>query len=363
MGCCISSDILISMTFAPKPPHSKGKLNRAGVALAAVEHASPEYKEALNTVNEWRTCHAYPLNTFNSTLRHKVRKYNGALVAQRLKRLPTIIDKLKRYPDMNLAQMQDIGGIRAVVNTIGEAIQLRAEYTEPGRFTHILKREHDYIQCPKPDGYRGIHLVFEYNNTLSRNGLAQDYKGLLVEMQLRTHLQHTWATAVETIGTLLGESFKTGTGSADWKEFLALVSSAFAIAENSQTVVRHSNLSPNEIYKSIKHLEAKLSVIEHIHGFAAAAKHINNDKGAGYYNIIVLDIANRKLSIYAFGEHQLELATTTYAELEAKSTANTDQVLVRAGDLKSLKNAYPNYFLDMRDFAEKLSVIISEAKE
>ncbi len=150
------------MTFALKPTHSKGTLNRAGQVLVTTGPDTIAYKNALKIVNEWRTCHAYPLNTFNSTLRHKVKRFPDALVAQRLKRLPTIIDKLGRYPDMKLAQMQDIGGIRAVVGSVN----------------------------PKPDGYRGVHLVFEYNNTLSRNGLAKNYSGLLVELQIRTDLQH-----------------------------------------------------------------------------------------------------------------------------------------------------------------------------
>ncbi len=350
------------MTFAPKPPHSKGELNRAGRLLATAQPNGSAYYDALRVVNEWRTCHAYPLNTFNSTLRHKVKRFPGALVAQRLKRLPTIIDKLGRYPDMNLSQMQDIGGIRAVVNTVKNVQKLQAEYKDPKRFTHKLRKENDYILRPKPDGYRGVHLVFEYNNTLSRNGLAASYSGLLVELQIRTELQHVWATAVETTGTLVGESFKTGAGSTNWKEFFALVSSAFAIVERSPVVERHKDMTPNEIYVAIKKFEKKLGVIDHIKGLSAAANAIHT-KYAGFYNIIVLDTTERTYTIYRFTEDQLEKATEIYARLEASAKPGQDQVLVRTGDLKSLKAAYPNYFLDVREFVEKLSVIIEEAKE
>lgn len=38
-------------------------------------------------------------------------------VSQRLKRLPTIEDKLRRLPRMDLSSMQDIGGCRAVLDT------------------------------------------------------------------------------------------------------------------------------------------------------------------------------------------------------------------------------------------------------
>mgnify|MGYP000450751741 FL=1 len=34
------------------------------------------------------------------------------------KRLPTILDKLRRYPATSLAKMQDIGGARAICKSI-----------------------------------------------------------------------------------------------------------------------------------------------------------------------------------------------------------------------------------------------------
>jgi len=264
---------------------------------------------------------------------------------------------------MNLSQMQDIGGIRAIVNSVKNVKRLQGEYKDQRRFTHKLKREHDYILSPKPDGYRGVHLVYEYNNTLGRNGLAESYKGLHVELQIRTQLQHTWATAVEIAGTLVGASFKTGAGNNDWKDFFAHISSAFAIVEESPVVERHQNMSPNDIYIKIKRLEKKLKAIDHLKGLPIAARIINNNTASGYYNIIFLDTKNRRVSIYPFKEDQLDEATDKYAELESQATEGMDQVLVRAGDIKSLEIAYPNYFLNIQDFVDKLSVIIEEARE
>ena len=283
-------------------------------------------------------------------------------MAQRLKRLPTIVDKLQRYPDMNLVQMQDIGGIRAVMGNLQEVQKLQAEYKDAKRFTHELVKENDYINSPKKDGYRGVHLIFRYNNTLARNGMADAYKGLAIELQIRTELQHTWATAVETVGTLKGESFKTGSGGREWREFFALVSSAFALIEGTAVLDRHSALTPLELCRSIAHVEAKLNVLESIMGLSTAAKVIDGKSSSGYYNIIVLDTIEKRIKIYAFTQDKLAEATKKYAELEAQAGNGIDQVLVSAGDLKSLKKAYPNYFLDVRDFAEKVKVIIETAK-
>jgi len=76
-----------------------------------------------------------------------------------------------------------------------------------------------------------------------------------------------------------------------------------------------------------------------------------------------LDTIGRTYTIYPFTEEQLQKATALYAKLETSPKKGQDQVLVRTGDLKSLKAAYPNYFLDVREFIDKLSVLIEEAKE
>lgn len=127
------------MAFPPVPDYSKTTANRAGRALASGKLTGKDYRDAAEIVNAWRICHAYPLNTFNATLRKKTTKYRGAIVAQRLKRLPTIIDKLQRQPNMDLTRMQDIGGVRAIVNNLNELAELRHDYEEKGRFSQDRK--------------------------------------------------------------------------------------------------------------------------------------------------------------------------------------------------------------------------------
>lgn len=118
-------------------------------------------------------------------MREKLRAIDSnALVAQRLKRSPSIISKLKRFPKMKLSRMQDIGGLRAVVSNLEVARQLTESY-KSSRFTHDLVGEKDYIEYPKDTGYRGIHLVYKYQNR--RVAL---YDGLHIELQIRTRLQH-----------------------------------------------------------------------------------------------------------------------------------------------------------------------------
>ena len=64
-------------------------------------------------INQWRALHFYPLQVFRITLARTIRRdMNDVVIVQRLKRLPTILDKLKRFQSTSLARMQDIGGER-----------------------------------------------------------------------------------------------------------------------------------------------------------------------------------------------------------------------------------------------------------
>jgi hypothetical protein len=273
--------------------------------------------------------------------------------------MPTIIDKLDRHPNMKLSTMQDIGGVRAVVPTIKEVYEIVDDYEKAKRFSHELKEKRDYIANPKQDGYRGIHIIYRYNNTLARNEYATLYKGLLVEMQLRTKEQHTWATAVETMGAILDQPFKTRGGQKDWKKFFALMSSVVAIVEDSSVLDEHARLEPAEIYRRIQKLATKIKAVDMMRGYTFATDIIQR-QNIGYYNIIILDIKNKKVSIRGYAKSEYERAVADYGIEEQKADEFTDLVLVSAGRLKSLKLAYPNYFLDIKDFLERAEVIIKD---
>jgi putative GTP pyrophosphokinase len=202
----------MKMKFPAPPKTTNAAIDRAGKVLLETKSSSREYDEALLIVNAWRVGHAYPINTFITTLRRKTLRIKGSIVAQRLKRLPTIIQKLRRNPSMSLSRMQDIGGTRAILPDIKSVYAIRDQYLLNESFSHEPLKPKDYIKYPKDDGYRGIHLIYRYNNTQARNGKANAYKGLKVEIQIRTILQHAWATAVETIGTLRNESLKSQIG-------------------------------------------------------------------------------------------------------------------------------------------------------
>ncbi|MDD4796164.1 MAG: RelA/SpoT domain-containing protein [Eubacteriales bacterium] len=131
----------------------------------------------------------------------------NAIVAQRLKRLQSITNKLNRFPNMGLCTMQDIGGCRVIVSSIEEAYKIIGKLKKSS-MRHKLREEYDYIKSPKEEGYRSYHITYSYHS--DRN---EKYNGLFIEIQVRTHIQHLWATAVETMDIFTGESLKNGFGS------------------------------------------------------------------------------------------------------------------------------------------------------
>ena len=144
----------------------------------------------LRILEEWRAAHGHVLNTFQSLLRNRT-KDTDIVVAQRHKRKLTIIDKLKRYPRMRLARMDDVAGCRLIFKNLDELYKFRENMLK-ARFRHKLKNDvdkYDYIKSPKPTGYRGVHDVYSYNVNSS---YGEQYKGLLIEIQYRTFNQHAW---------------------------------------------------------------------------------------------------------------------------------------------------------------------------
>lgn len=347
------------MTFHSPPEVSRAKVNWAGRVLVQGDTDSQEYTEALRIVNQWRLAHLYPINTFQSRLRKVTRGFSEVIVAQRLKRMPTIVDKLKRYDGMRLARMQDIGGVRAIVKDMSVVEKVVMQYENSKRFAHILKNKKDYIAQPKQDGYRGVHLVYQYNNTLARNTRAAAYQGLLLEVQVRTQEQHIWSTAVETMGTILRQPFKTRGGRRDWQEFFALMSSAIAIVEEQPVLAQHHSLSPRELYSLIVEKAEKIHALDLMTGYNLAAR-VVQDKRLGYYTIIELDMQERQVNITGYPKSRYREASLAYADLEARTENDTtkDVVMVSAGEIRTLKKAYPNYFLDIDKFAARLKAII-----
>ncbi len=335
---------------------SKERVKKAGVSLLKSELGSDEFREASVIFHNWRSAHAFPMQIMLDLLRkNTIRIDRKALVVQRLKRVPSIFHKLSREGNMSLSRMEDIAGCRAVVENVGYVSRVYNSLKK-SRTKNKLARERNYIENPKPSGYRGVHLVFKYN------GSKDKYKGMSVELQIRSKIQHSWATAVEVVGTFTKQALKASSGESIWLEFFQYISVEFAKLENSVIDSRYENV---DTFSEMDTRFRKLDLSERLKAFKVAATALSgkSEKGAGYF-VVLLDIENKKVHFTRFGKQQLSQATSFYDEQEerCREDSQKDVVLVSAESVRDLKRAYPNYFADTDDFEKNIGAVYKANK-
>jgi hypothetical protein len=253
---------------------------------------------------------------------------------------------------MNLSQMQDIGGLRAIVTDVQSVRALEKKF-KCSRTKHNLKRASDYIEKPRDSGYRGIHLIYEYHKPQ-----IADYDGLFLEIQLRTHLQHLWATAVETAGFFFRESLKSSQGNAQRLEFFQMVSALFAIEEGQLPHPAFRQFTKREIVNNLLQLEEKHRILFHLAAIPIlrSAKNEKKLKSTAYW-IIRANIDAQAIEIFPFAKEQQNVANMTYGYLELRNNCNGHIVLVSVDSVTKLEKAYPSFFLNIQDFVEKVKAI------
>ena len=345
-----------------EPEYTSNEYNLAGKVLVSGAVPNMSLDMALQIINNWRSSHYHPLNTFQRRLRLKANSIDGSsLVAQRIKRLSSIRHKLDRFETMRLLQMQDIGGCRAIVSTIEHleklvTIMASRDKARSGRgLKHKLVYEKDYIKNPKPSGYRGVHFVFKYNSDK-----IKIYDGLKIEIQFRTFLQHSWATAVETASIFTGQALKSSIGEQDWLRFFSLASSAMATFFEGTPLIPNTPTNSDELRNEVRKYYHLLGVAGHLRAYSEAMKILDvTEMPDTHYYLLYLDAEKKIIRVTPYKQGQLEKAAAEYLDVEKSiRDKNIDAVLVSADSVASLRKAYPNYFVDTDMFISFLNRII-----
>ena len=346
--------------------YSKSQIDKAGKILSSKDSSVEQVNDSLMILGDFRALHRYPLRVFGQRLERVSEKIDsGALTAQRLKRLVSIVRKLKRGYDgneakMKLSRMQDVVGCRAVMLNMNKVMELYSEGFVNSNIKHERVNVKDYVTYPKKDGYRSIHLVYKFKSDKGK----KDYNGFLVEIQIRSRLQHLWATAVEIVDFFTQQSIKLDKGKKEWVDFFRLVSSAFARMEKT-ALVPNTPLDEKELYRLIKEKEAQLGVIKMMRQWKKAIRYFRSktkERSDVAYFLLELDLSTESLRVSGYSKNKEDKAIEDYGRLEKNNRGNKeyDVVLVGADSLEELEKAYPNYFVDADDFLEKLSEIIGE---
>jgi ppGpp synthetase/RelA/SpoT-type nucleotidyltranferase len=343
-------------THWASPQYTIEEVNAAGRQLL-VGPTGIEYLDALDTISNWRSSHNFPLNTFQTTLRRKVP--SGRIVAQRIKRLVSIEKKLRRFSWLNLSEMQDIGGCRAVMASVKEVQNLVSEYRKSD-LRHVLDDSDDYINNPKPSGYRGFHLVYCY-----QSDKKQTYNNLKIEMQIRSPLQHQWATAVETVDAFTGQALKSSSGDKEWRRFFKLIGTVIAQTEKTSPVP-NTPTTKGELLDELRDLTTRLDVATRLGAYQTTLQTTQDPNTKDSHSFLLqLDTQSKNLLITGFQIGQSKEAEQRYldAEKDLVNTPGADAVLVSVNEIKYLQRAYPNYFADTTEFIKTVQAAIAPAKK
>nr|WP_315046014.1 RelA/SpoT domain-containing protein [uncultured Leptotrichia sp.] len=333
---------------------SKKELNR--ISKRIVENT--DTIEDLQKLSDFRAEHSKIIKSFVWSLRSiinnkkiKLSNRNRIIISQRLKRLPSIIGKLKRFPELRLSRMQDLAGARIILPNIKDTEEVanylkNKVYKQKDKNNFLFVREKNYILEPKEDGYRSIHQIFKYQGKKE-----SQLEGYQIELQIRTRLQHQWATSVEIIDSIKQQSLKTGGGDAYYREFFKLSSKLMEYIEFKKDM--------NEISDKIKRLndlDKEFNILKTLSSLRVVTKELEGIKSKEYL-ILILDYKGNTVRYIPVFEENISRDYLMY-EQEYKGE-NNNVVSVSVENLKNLKKAYPNYFLDAREFVTTIEKYIN----
>ena len=333
---------------------SKKELNR--ISKRIVENT--DTIEDLQKLSDFRAEHSKIIKSFVWSLRSiinnkkiKLSNRNRIIISQRLKRLPSIIGKLKRFPELRLSRMQDLAGARIILPNIKDTEEVanylkNKVYKQKDKNNFLFVREKNYILEPKEDGYRSIHQIFKYQGKKE-----SQLEGYQIELQIRTRLQHQWATSVEIIDSIKQQSLKTGGGDAYYREFFKLSSKLMEYIEFKKDI--------NELSDKIKRLsdlDKEFNILKTLSSLRVVTKELEGIKSKEYL-ILILDYKGNTVRYIPVFEENISRDYLMY-EQEYKGE-NNNVVSVSVENLKNLKKAYPNYFLDAREFVTTIEKYIN----
>jgi putative GTP pyrophosphokinase len=184
---------------------SKSQIDRLGDRLRKDEHLDSD----LELLDAFRSS----FGDAQAAVVQKLRELGLNPVGRIAKTTPSIVGKLKRGR-LKLTRIQDIAGCRIIVENIAEQDRVVALLIAEFPTNRVVDRRE------KPShGYRAVHIIVETG-------------GKSVEIQVRTQLQHLWASFSEETADAIDHSIKYGGGPSGFHDRLQEMSDRVARAES-----------------------------------------------------------------------------------------------------------------------------------
>lgn len=284
-------------------------------------------------------------------LRNPSLTFTNLAPAQRLKRRETLIDKLVSGRARDASTMQDLGGCRIIFDDISKLQEFRNYLEKETRVKHKLLHppdKYDYIERPKPTGYRGVHYVYGYTTSVENRRHLQ---GLKIELQLRTKAQHAWATAVEIADLVSDTRVKFEDGSGSYGTFFRMASELIARKHEGMTSCL-PDIETKELMQSFIDLEGEILLLDRLQKLKE-----QGDTSKIKQHTILAFMDDETVEI--FGYTKPDRAVRKEQELLADEKC-TNVVYVRAATPSAIRSSYRNYLTNPADFVALIFESIDE---
>jgi len=345
------------MAFVAPGNYSRRQLDQAG---ERIREGKVELSDIMILEN-WRASHLYVINTFQSSLRSRRKRFNikDITIAQRLKRRPTIVDKLRRESGMSLSRMHDIAGCRLIFESVKSLNEFRdGVLNSRAGHEHVGDNQrYNYIDHPKATGYRGIHDVYKYH--VSSIG-GQQWNGLRIEIQYRTNIQHSWATAVEISDIVNATRLKFNDASKNISRLFSLSSEILSRSYEDMDGPC-PDLNNRELIEEFECLENQIHAISRLRNLTSNTFR-KFARTSRLFILVNYTSGDKEGRSEAIGFYDSASAIKKYSELESELQDKADVVLVGASQQDAIRLAYTNYFSDASHFLTYLDAGINKIR-
>lgn len=343
-------------------PVSRKRATKFGKCL----RENPADRKALDVAQQWRVQHFPATGKCFEEVVVCAEQFEKAVAVYRLKRMASIIKKLQR-PTQNfeLGALDDIGGCRLIVETIGD-VYAAVEWLKDRMEIKTVK---DYIKDPQNSGYRSCHVICKVPVGVST------YR---IEVQIRTRLQHLWATAVEAVGEIYDIEHKSPhvrkglRGEAVLRDrFLRLASRLFADEEGA-AAVPDTPESSDDVCNELRALAERTLLLDDLkvarNGVSVVCSNTDSE------NYFLLCLARELQFFDIVGYASFDEAADMYFQTEnpglfrGQIKENNEKsvlepgfdnvVLVHAQSVQQVRDSYLNYTLGVDQFVEHVERLI-----
>ena len=323
---------------------SKTQIDKAGIILSnEIWKSEKEYEERTEVLNLYRQSHLLPITEVTLKLQEWLEKAfsHRYYIAQRLKRKPQILRKLRRL-SVRLSQLQDIGGCRIIVennNVTDELVRFIHKKLVRNKF-FVIKKETDYREAGRDTtGYRAYHIIIE------RNG----YK---LEIQIRTRLQHYWAESIERASVIYREHLKEMEGDPAVLKYFKLTSDLFHKIERGYKPSLEERNKIDTLHIQAKKIMTKNHFDQVLNakvedGFIRAMIARESNLRYKLNNwMLIFNWKKGKFENWILVSRDCNKATEQYADYEKQFTSENgyEVVMIGSSDVSVIQHTHSHYF-------------------